>query len=116
MEHVVSTPARMVKLVQGLGKLGERAMPPRTTVNDANIGCRLDFGPTIKKGEKEYKKYYLQLNKNASDPSLRKLAEKDSHKVWSEAEVEIKPNPTPEEAKAAFEDVCKQLEENMKKP
>lgn len=38
---------------------------------------------------KQYKRLKLQLNKNAQDSTLKKLAQQNSHEVWGETVVEL---------------------------
>ncbi|KAK0707061.1 hypothetical protein B0T26DRAFT_729017 [Lasiosphaeria miniovina] len=90
---------------------GVRAVPARTTTNDETIGCRLDFGPKLA-GDK--RQYNFQLNKNARNTSVKKLAQKNSHKVWSEAEIQQKSEPTDSESKTIVEGFFDKLESNMK--
>ncbi|KAL9023352.1 MAG: hypothetical protein Q9196_007255, partial [Gyalolechia fulgens] len=89
-EWVMARPSQVAKVSQGLGTPGTRAAPAQTGVNDTRIGSRLDNAQTIiKEDGKQYKRYELQINKNADDPTLKKMANKDSHKVWAEALVPI---------------------------
>ena len=49
----------------------------------------MDNGEKIVQGGKEYKRYKFQINKGAENSTLKELANKDSHKVWSQADVPI---------------------------
>jgi len=92
-QHVRSTASRLMKIVNGQGNPGTRAVPAQTAKNDADIGLRLDFGDKFTKDGKEYRRYKLQANKQAANPTLEALAAKDSHKVWAEADLQINPKP-----------------------
>ncbi|KAF2431805.1 hypothetical protein EJ08DRAFT_695958 [Tothia fuscella] len=81
--------------------------------NPLLLGCRLGFGEVYVKDEKKYQRYYLQLNKQAEDSTIQKLAQKNSHQNWSYADVEIKENPTEEDKKEASTSLFEQLEENL---
>lgn len=98
LSHIKQSKSRQTKILAGQGEPGHRAAPARGTVHDANIGGRLDVGEIVKKDNKEFRRYKFQLNKNAADSTLKKLAAQDSHKVWSTADVEIKKDRTEEEA------------------
>jgi hypothetical protein len=104
----------MSKLARGNGDLGTRAAPARSGNNDKKIGGRLDFGPKIIKNGQEYRKIFFQLNKDADDSTIKKLADKNSHQVWSEADIPIKEQPSNEEAAEIVDDVFTQLDNNMK--
>lgn len=110
---VTTTKSRQGTIAQGNGTPGTRAAPTRAGNNDAKLGCRLDFGEVYVKGEKKYQRYYLQLNKQAEDSTIQKLAQKNSHQNWSYADVEIKENPTEEDKKEASTSLFEQLEENL---
>jgi len=110
------------KMVGGNGTLGARLLPTQSGNNDAKIGGRVDNGERITQDSQPYKLYKYQLNKNAEDPSLRKLANQNPHKVYVTVKVPIVPealNGTPEgdkkleEIGAKFwEDLEKGAEEN----
>jgi hypothetical protein len=101
-------------ILNGQGEPGHRAAPARGTIHDANIGGRFDVGEIIKKDDKEFRGYKYQLNKNATDSTLKKLAAEDTHRVWSTADVEIKKDRIEEEAEEAIEDFAAQLERNLR--
>lgn len=105
---------RMLKLARGNGEPGHRAGPAQNPVNDQNIGSRLDIGNLIKKDGKNYRRVHWQLNKDAANSTIRKEAQKDSHKIWSYADVEIKENPTTEEAQSVCKSCFEDLKDNMK--
>lgn len=80
-------------LLSGDGVPGTRAAPTRSGNNDAKAGGRLDHGENYTKGNQTVHRLKYQLNKNAENTTLKKLAAQDSHKVWSYADV---PVPVPE--------------------
>ncbi|EQL36401.1 hypothetical protein BDFG_02134 [Blastomyces dermatitidis ATCC 26199] len=92
---------------------GERAAPTKSGTNDSKIGSRLDVGALVKKDGKEYRRYYLQLNINAENSTIRKEAQQDSHRTLSFADVEIKQNPTDAETEAAVESLFDDLSNNV---
>lgn len=49
-------------------------------VNDSDIGVQLDNGETITRDGKAYKCYKLRANKNASNATIKELANKDL--IW----------------------------------
>ncbi|KAK4464359.1 hypothetical protein QBC42DRAFT_263582 [Cladorrhinum samala] len=110
-KHVLASKSKMKKLVTDTAAAnGTRAQPARTTTNDSSIGSRLDFGPLASKT----RNFNFQLNKNASNSSVKKLAAKDSHKVWSTASVETDAKATDDQIKTKVEKLFKDLEKNMK--
>ena len=80
-------------LLSGDGVPGTRAAPTRSGNHDAKAGGRLDHGENYKKGNQTVHRLKFQLNKNAENATLKKLAAQDSHKVWSYADV---PMPVPD--------------------
>lgn len=113
MAHINQSTGRRRLILNGQGEAGHRAAPARGGNHDARIGCRIDFGPKFTNAGKEYRRYNLQLNSNAEDPHLKKLAAKDSHKVYSTADVEIKGNRTKEEEDEAIEDFADPMSNNL---
>ncbi|KAK2803683.1 hypothetical protein FQN50_006901 [Emmonsiellopsis sp. PD_5] len=112
---VASSKNRMTKIVRGNGTPGERAAPTKSGTNDSKIGSRLDVGALVTKNGKQYRRYYLQLNLDAENSTIRKMARKDSHRNWSFADVEIKENPTEEETAAALDSLFDDLSNNAEK-
>jgi hypothetical protein len=53
--------------------------PTRSRTNDTKIGGRLDFGPKITKDGQEHQKLYYQLNKDAENSSIKKVAQQNGH-------------------------------------
>ncbi|KAG6018614.1 hypothetical protein E4U40_008034 [Claviceps sp. LM458 group G5] len=79
----------MERLLRGNGVFGTRAAPTQSGDNDKRIGTRLDHGHVIEKDGIKYRRYYLQANKDAHDPTLKALAAKNPHAVLSWADVPI---------------------------
>ena len=79
----------MKKIAEGSGTPGTRAAPAQSGTNDVKIGSRLDNGEKIVKDGKEYKRFKFQINKGAENSTLKQLANKNSHKVWSQADIPI---------------------------
>lgn len=81
-------------LLSGEGTPETRAAPTRSGNNDVKAGGRLDHGENYTKSNQTVHRLKFQLNKNAENSTLKKLAGKDSHKVWSHADF---PVPVPED-------------------
>ncbi|KAG5971669.1 hypothetical protein E4U56_006649 [Claviceps arundinis] len=79
-------PSRLDRLVEGEGTPGTRLAPTKSGQNDQNIGCRLDFGVKFEKDGQTVRRYNLQINSGAKNPTLKALANKDSHATWSYAD------------------------------
>ncbi|KAJ6001654.1 hypothetical protein N7499_008847 [Penicillium canescens] len=109
---VLGRSSQVLKLAQGQGIAGTRAAPAQAGTNDTKIGSRLDHGEKVIKDGKEYKRYKWQLNKNAENSTLKELANKDSHKVWSEADVPVTSDTADE--KERVEKLFADLKNNMK--
>ncbi len=113
-DWVNQSKSRRLKLIRGNGDVGTRAAPTRSGKNDENIGSRVDFGPiVVKDGNKEHRRFFFQLNKDADNSTIKKLAQKDSHKVWSSADIMVKENPTTEEVDESLERFFEELNDNM---
>ncbi|KAF2473308.1 uncharacterized protein BDR25DRAFT_312401 [Lindgomyces ingoldianus] len=110
---VTSSVSRMKTVVGGNGIAGFRAAPTRSGNNDQKISSQLDYGKKFVKDGKTYQRLNWQLNKDAENSTLKKLAQQDSHYVWSTADVEVVENPSDDQAKTATEDVFNQLERNI---
>ncbi|KAL8703900.1 MAG: hypothetical protein Q9201_002912 [Fulgogasparrea decipioides] len=106
---VLRSPSRVKNIAEGNGIPGTRAAPTQLSRNDKKIGSRLDNGEKIIKSGKEYKQYKFQINKGADNSTLKELANKDSHKVWSQADIPIGEGSPEELVEQLFED----LEANM---
>lgn len=100
-------------MAKGHGTPGQRAAPSKTTSNDAKIGSRLDNAELFQKDGKTYKRFKWQLNKNVENSTLKKLAAKNSHKVWSFADMEVKDEVAERQAKNTIDDIFIQLERNL---
>ncbi|KKZ60764.1 hypothetical protein EMCG_04574 [[Emmonsia] crescens] len=85
---------RIAKLLRGNGTPGERAGPTRAGNNDSKIGSRLDF------------------NIDAENSTIRKAAQKNSHRKVSYANVEIKEIRTDDESEAAVNQLFTDLQDN----
>jgi hypothetical protein len=112
-EWIANSKSRALTIAKGEGIPGHRTAPSQTTTNDAKIGSRLDNAEVFQKDGKKFKRFKWQLNKNAENSTLRKLAAKNSHKVWSYADIEIDENADRQKAKYAVNDLFSQLEQNM---
>ncbi|KAJ5086508.1 hypothetical protein NUU61_007815 [Penicillium alfredii] len=109
---ILGRSSQVTKLASGQGIAGTRAAPSQSGPNDTKIGSRLDNGEKIVKEGKDYKRYKWQLNKNADNATLKELANKDSHKVWAEADVSVTTDASA--AKAAVEKLFEDLEKDLK--
>lgn len=110
--YILQTKSRTINFVKK-GTPGQRFAPQQTGNHDSKIGSRLDNGETFVKDGKEYKRYNFQLNKQASNPTLKAEAQKDSHKVWAKVDVELEDNPTYENSKAKVEDAFQNIEDQL---
>ncbi|KAI9840005.1 MAG: hypothetical protein M1819_000197 [Sarea resinae] len=98
---VLGRASQVTKIASGQGIAGTRAAPSQSGSNDSKIGSRLDNGEKLVKDDKDYRR-----------ATLKELANKDSHKVWAEADLPITTDPTA--AKDAVEQLFEDLEEDMK--
>lgn len=108
---VFRSSSRVDKIAKG-GAPGTRAAPTQAGDNDKSIGLRLDFGEPYPREGKEYRRVNLQVNKGAADPTLKSLANKNSHQVHASAEIsaeEAKANP-----KAAVKGLFTDLKDDLK--
>ncbi|KJX96291.1 hypothetical protein TI39_contig679g00001 [Zymoseptoria brevis] len=108
---VFASPSRVMKLARGEGAPGTRAAPAQVGNNDKKIGVRLDNADTIVKDGKTFKRYKFQVNKGAENPTLKTLADKNSHEVWSHADIPVGEGDPEDVVNHLFED----LEKNLKK-
>lgn len=109
---VLGRSSQVTKIAAGQGIAGSRAAPSQSGPNDSKIGSRLDNGEKLMKDGKEYKRYKWQVNKNAENATLKDLANKDSHKVWAEADIPVTSDASA--AKAAVEQLFEDLKKSMK--
>ena len=107
----LASPSRVAKLARGEGTPGTRAAPAQAGNNDKKIGVRLDNADTIVKDGKKFKRYKFQVNKGADNPTLKTLADKNSHEVWSQADMPVDDGDPEEVVNNLFDD----LEKNLKK-
>lgn len=112
--YIRQSKSRRTTILRGQGEPGHRASPPRGGNHDPRIGGRFDIGEIIKKGGKEYRRYKFQINLNAQDSTLKKMAAQDPHKTYSTADVEIKADRTEEEEDQAFQEFEEQMSKNLK--
>ena len=106
---VLQSNSRVQTIAAGQGTAGTRAAPTQSGNNDKKIGSRLDNGEVFNKDGKSYKRYKFQVNKGADDRTLKDLADKNSHKVWAQADLplgEADPRGTVERL---FQDLDKDL-------
>lgn len=106
---VFQSNSRVEKIASGQGTAGTRAAPAQSGNNDQKIGSRLDSGETFTKNGKQYKRYKFQVNKGADDQTLKQLADKDSHKVWAQADVPLGNADPRKIVDQLFEDLEKDL-------
>ncbi|KAG6300741.1 hypothetical protein E4U09_006376 [Claviceps aff. purpurea] len=86
---------RLDKLVEGEGTLGTWLAPTKAGENDQKIGCRLDFGNKIEQeGGPTVRRYQLQINSGARNLTLKALANKESHGIWSYADISLDEKPS----------------------
>lgn len=65
----------------------------------------MDYGENIVKDGKEYRRYKLQTNKGADNETLKQLADKDSHQVWSTADIPVGEGRPADIVEKLFEDL-----------
>ncbi|KAG6061805.1 hypothetical protein E4U32_002809 [Claviceps aff. humidiphila group G2b] len=104
-------PSRLDRLVEGEGTPGTRLAPTKSGQNDQNIGCRLDFGVKLEKDGQTVRRYNLQINSGAKNPTLKALANKDSHATWSYADIPLEEKPSKESFEEKKEDTRKKAEQ-----
>jgi hypothetical protein len=71
--------------------------PRKPAPTTSKFGVRIDYGPRYVQSDYIFQKFYLQVNKGASNKTLKELADKDSHKIWSNAEVLIEAEESTQE-------------------
>lgn len=108
---VLTSESRIQRIASGQGVAGTRATPAQAGSNDTKIGSRLDNGETFTKDGKEYKRYKFQVNKGADNKTLKELANKDSHKVWAEADMPV----GEDDGRASVENLFADLEKDLEK-
>lgn len=83
---------------------GSRVFPPQNAPVDKKIGVRLDKGETVQ-GKPGVLRLKLQANKGADDPTLKKLADENSHKVWATVDIDTTQDVTEENLEKVFKDL-----------
>ncbi|DAA79654.1 TPA_exp: Uncharacterized protein A8136_0427 [Trichophyton benhamiae CBS 112371] len=114
MAYIKQSKNRRATILRGQGIPGHRAAPAKGGNHDAKIGSRIDVGEIIKKAGKDYRRYKFQLNLNAEDSTLKKMAAQDSHLVYSTADVEIRSDRTEEEEEEAIQKFEQEMFQNLK--
>jgi len=112
--YIKDSQARIDKLLHGEGVPGHRAFPARGGNMDKKLGVRIDYGEKFELAGVEYQRFMLQANKGSDDKTLKEMANKDSHKVWSHADIPVRKVPK-EEEDDAVDDFFDQIDKNMKK-
>lgn len=113
MAYIKQSKSLRTAILQARGEPGHRAAPTRRGNHDAKIGSRIDDREIVKKNGKEFRRYKFQLNLNAEDATLKRKAAQDSHKVYSTADVEVKPTRTDQEAEQAMQEFEAQMSRNL---
>ncbi|KAH7397043.1 hypothetical protein DE146DRAFT_756721 [Phaeosphaeria sp. MPI-PUGE-AT-0046c] len=106
---VFQSNSRVQKIASGQGTAGTRAAPAQAGNNDKKIGSRLDNGEIFNKDGRQYKRYKFQVNKGADDKTLKDLADKNSHKVWAQADLPLGASNPRGAVEKLFEDLEKGL-------
>ncbi|KAI1947734.1 hypothetical protein LOZ12_003656 [Ophidiomyces ophidiicola] len=100
-----SSPAAIKRILNpSLEGAGTRVYPPQTAPLDKQIGVRLDKGERVH-GKENVIKMKLQVNKNADNPTLKNMANKDPHAVVSEVEIDVTQDPTVENLRKVFDNL-----------
>lgn len=86
---IIRNPSRVETIVRATGELGKRAAPAQIGKNDAEIGVRIDNGGVFQREGKFYKRFNLQLNVNAANTSIKKIARQNPDKKWASVELEV---------------------------
>lgn len=112
-DYILQTKSRVIGFAKGQGTPGHRFAPKQAGNSDTNIGSRLDNGDMITRDGNQYRRYKFQLNKNAQNSSIKDEAQKDSHKVGAQVDVQVKENPTHEESKTVVQDAFADIERQL---
>ncbi|KAI0720785.1 hypothetical protein C8T65DRAFT_724840 [Cerioporus squamosus] len=86
---------------------GDRCWPQQAGANDENCGARFDWGERYQKPDGHwYRRINMQPNKNAADPTLKELGEKNSDMNLATIEIRAdgKEHLSMEEFKKLIED------------
>ncbi|KAK2825769.1 hypothetical protein FQN49_007381 [Arthroderma sp. PD_2] len=105
-----SASARKRILNPSMEGAGTRVFPPANPPLDKNIGVRLDKGEKVQ-GKPGFLRLKLQVNKGAEDPTLKKLANENSHRVLATIDVDTTQEPTEENLAKFFDDLEERLTE-----
>lgn len=114
--YSLESPSRIRSLASASGTQGKRAVPNQHGRFDEQIGLRSDWGEEFMRDKRMFRRLTLQVNKNAEDAWLKKLAQEDSHAVLAAADVAVPVSVlTDEEARdvveKVFRDFKRQLDE-----
>lgn len=85
-----------------------KTVPPQNGPIDKKIGVRIDKGEPVN-GKPGFLRLKLQVNKGADDPTLKKLADENWHKVWATVDVDTNQEATEENLGKIFQE----LEDNI---
>jgi hypothetical protein len=111
--YTIKNPGRLDTFVSGTTAAGSRAVPSRNYKDDVAIGARIDNGEVYEKDGRRVKAVYMQPNKNATNQTLKKLADKDAHQKLTWAEIPIDENATKEEKLKIVQQVFEDLKKNI---
>ncbi|EGD93511.1 hypothetical protein TESG_01055 [Trichophyton tonsurans CBS 112818] len=83
---------------------GSRVYPPTNSRLEKSIGLRLDKGEKVH-NKPGFLRLKLQINKGADDPTLRKLANEDSHRVIATIDIDTNQEANEENLVKFFGDI-----------
>jgi hypothetical protein len=109
----VKSKGRINTLLSSATTPGSRAAPTKNNQNDTAIGARVDNGQVYERDGQLVKAVYLQPNKNASNKTLKKLADQNSHQNLTWTEVPINPEANDQEKKKTVEKLFQDLKNNV---
>lgn len=98
---------KVIEKAGGAKDRGDRLWPSRNSKNDSALNFRLDKGSVDSKTGKV--EVILQANKNATDPEVKKAAQKDSDAILGKVLVD----PTKPDAEEAKETLLSSFKERM---
>ncbi|KAG6129927.1 hypothetical protein E4U38_004775 [Claviceps purpurea] len=81
---------RLNRLVEGQGTSGTRLASTKSGDNDK---IEQEGGRTVRR-------FHLQLNSDARNPTLKAMANKDAHAIWSYADIPLDEEPSAEGSEA----------------
>ncbi|KAJ5975460.1 hypothetical protein N7481_009167 [Penicillium waksmanii] len=111
-EHVLACVSRGQTLLNGNGIAGTPATPNRGSDLTKKWGIWIKNGEDIKVGDEVRKRYHLQFSKDAENPTIKKLANKDPSKKWSYADIVINPK-VPVDGEVALKQFFTDLRNNI---